>query len=205
MHSYGGMVCLFLVGNLGSTSELDISDADYCFIGEYASDYAGQSISSAGDVDGDGFADILIGSRENDDGGNRAGKAYLILASSLGSSTTIDLADADYAFVGESASDYAGQSVSSAGDVDGDGLVDLAVGAYGSWYSDGGSGRGQVYVLFLNADGTVKAEQKISSTTGGLVGPLHNFDRFGYSVGSLGDLDGDGVTCALQVGQALAP
>ena len=53
--------------------------------------------------------------------------------------------------------------------------------------------RGAVYILFLNADGTVRAETKISSTQGGLTGPLDDYDMFGYSVASLGDVDGDGV------------
>ncbi|MCP4958787.1 MAG: hypothetical protein GY925_05890, partial [Actinomycetia bacterium] len=77
------------------------------------------------------------------------------------------------------------------GDVDGDGLVDIAVSAHGD--DDGGGSRGAVYVLFLNADGTVKAEQKISSVTGGLTGPLDNSDSFGQSVAGVGDLDGDGI------------
>ena len=64
-------------------------------------------------------------------------------------------------------------------------LDDLAAG--------GGAGRGAVYILFLNADSTVKAEQKISNTQGGLTGPLDNADRFGSSVAALGDLDADGV------------
>ena len=57
----------------------------------------------------------------------------------------------------------------------------------------GGTYRGAVYVLFMNANGTVKSSQKIASGTGG--GPtLANGDHFGSSVASLGDLDGDGVT-----------
>jgi hypothetical protein len=51
-----------------------------------------------------------------------------------------------------------------------------------------------VYILFLNADGTVRAEQKISSTQGGLTGPLDSGDRFGSSVCNLGDVDRDGTT-----------
>ena len=50
-----------------------------------------------------------------------------------------------------------------------------------------------MWVLFLNADGTVKAHQKISDTEGGFTGTLDNDDRFGFSVASVGDLDGDGV------------
>jgi hypothetical protein len=49
-------------------------------------------------------------------------------------------------------------------------------------------------VLFLNTDGTVKSQQKISDTEGGFTGTLDDNDRFGWSAASLGDLDGDGVT-----------
>ena len=83
-----------------------------------------------------------------------------------------------------------GVSVASLGDLDGDGVGDLAVGA-GS--DDGGPGRGAVWVLFLNTNGTVKSHQKISDTEGGFTGILDDHDGFGRSVASLGDLDGDGV------------
>ncbi|MCP4303843.1 MAG: hypothetical protein GY788_02975, partial [bacterium] len=88
-------------------------------------------------------------------------------------------------------SDLFGRSTASIGDLDGDGIVDIAVGALAD--DDGGTGRGAVYVLFLNADGTVKAEQKISSTMGGLTGPLDDNDGFGWSVAGVGDVDGDGI------------
>ena len=87
--------------------------------------------------------------------------------------------------------DRFGTSVASLGDLDGDGVGDLAVGALGD--DDGGSFRGAVWVLFLNTDGTVKSHQKISDTQGGFTGGLDDFDNFGNSVASLGDLDGDGV------------
>ena len=81
--------------------------------------------------------------------------------------------------------------MASLGDLDGDGVTDLAVGAMGD--DTGGSYRGAVHVLLLNANGTVKSSVKIASGTNG--GPtLANGDRFGISVASLGDLDGDGVT-----------
>ncbi len=87
--------------------------------------------------------------------------------------------------------DWFGGSVASLGDLDGDGVGDLAVGA--PLDDDGGFFRGAVWVLFLDKDGTVKSHQKISDTEGGFTGTLDDGDVFGSSVGSLGDLDGDGV------------
>ncbi len=87
--------------------------------------------------------------------------------------------------------DRFGDSVASLGDLDDDGVGDLAVGAEGD--DDGGPDRGAVWILFLNTDGTVKSHQKISDTEGGFTGTLDGNDRFGISVDSLGDLDGDGV------------
>ncbi len=84
-----------------------------------------------------------------------------------------------------------GTSAASLGDIDGDGVGDLAVGVPNN--GDGGKLRGAVWVLFLNTDGTVKFDQKISDIQGGFTGILDNGDLFGTSVASLGDLDGDGV------------
>ena len=86
--------------------------------------------------------------------------------------------------------DYFGHAVAAIGDLDGDGITDLAVGADKD--DTGGYNRGAVYVLFLNANGTVKSSQKIVHNTGG--GPaLATSDRFGSSIAALGDLDGDGI------------
>ena len=87
--------------------------------------------------------------------------------------------------------DFFGRGASSLGDLDRDGITDLAVGA--PWDDTGGPNRGAVYVLFMNADGTVRNSQKIAHETGG--GPaLKNGDEFGWSASALGDLDGDGIT-----------
>ena len=77
--------------------------------------------------------------------------------------------------------DWFGTAVGSLGDLDGDGVGDLAVGAIAVW------------LLFLNADGTVKSHQKISANEGGFTGSLDNSDAFGSTAALLGDLNGDGV------------
>ena len=88
--------------------------------------------------------------------------------------------------------DQFGISVAGIGDLDGDGIEDLAVGAWGD--DDGGPSRGAVWILFLDTDGTIKSEQKISQNSGGFGGTLGDTGNFGGSIAALGDLDGDGIT-----------
>ncbi|MCP3938021.1 MAG: hypothetical protein GY708_21950, partial [Actinomycetia bacterium] len=157
------------------------------------SDNFGRSVGSIGDLDDDGVADVAVGAKGDDDGGTDRGAVYILFLNTDG---TIKAEQKISDTVGGLSavlddSDKFGTSVEGIGDVDGDGVEDIAVGA--DVDDDGGTDRGAVYVLFLNADGTVKAEQKISSTTGGLAGPLDDDDRFGFSVAGVGDLDGDGV------------
>ena len=87
--------------------------------------------------------------------------------------------------------DYFGSSCAGLGDLDGDGIGDLLVGAHRD--DDGVVDAGAAYVLFLNADGTVRSEQKISDGQGGFTGILGPADYFGWSVALLDDMDGDGV------------
>lgn len=92
------------------------------------------------------------------------------------------------------ATDLLGFSSAGLGDLDGDGVGDMIVGAPGD--DDGGVQRGAVWILFMNADGTVKHEQKISSTQGYFNSGLEDGDQFGYAVAALGDINGDGAVDA---------
>jgi hypothetical protein len=171
-----------------------ISDTEGNFVGTLDdSDYLGVSVSSLGDLDGDDVDDIAVGAPGDDDGGNDRGAVWILFLNSDGTVKGHQkISDTEGNFAGTlDDSDYLGASISSLGDFDGDGMTDIAVGA--QWDGDGGYRRGAVWILFLNVDGTVKSHQKISDTQGNFTGHLDDYDDFGISVASLGDLDGDGV------------
>jgi fimbrial isopeptide formation D2 family protein/uncharacterized repeat protein (TIGR01451 family) len=156
-------------------------------------------VAALGDFDHDGNDDLVVGANKNSDGGPSRGAVYLVYLNSDGTVKGHDkISEWSGNLTPNNAGgllpDYAafGSSVATVGDIDGDGVDDLAVGAYNQ--SDGGPARGAVYVLFLNADGTVNHSQKISSTAGGLPpGTIHDYDIFGFAVAPLGDMNADGV------------
>jgi hypothetical protein len=161
--------------------ELDPSDADATLVGESDHDYAGNFTAAAGDVDADGFRDILIGAFRQDDAGDRAGAAYLVRGGVTG---TLSLGDADAKLVGEAELDEAGVCVSGAGDVDADGHDDVLVGAWGN--DDGGPFAGAAYLML----GPVTGSLDLGRADLTLEGALR--DTAGWAVSSAGDLDGDG-------------
>jgi len=121
------------------TMDEDLSGVSASFWGEDASDRSGYSVSSAGDVNGDGYDDLLIGAHYDENGGAVAGQTYLILGKPTGWAMDINLSNSNASFWGEDAIDYSGYSVSSAGDVNGDGYDDLLIGA--PYDEDGGRRR----------------------------------------------------------------
>lgn len=103
----------------------NLSDADANFYGEDLEDQAGWDVQDAGDVDGDGFDDFLIGAWKNDAGGEDAGKVYLIKGRKQGWQGNIPLSEIETFYVGAQPGVYAGFSVASAGDVTGNGVDDI--------------------------------------------------------------------------------
>ena len=185
---YAGAAYLVYGSELVQGSSQGLGDLGVKFVGERFHDNAGASVASAGDVDGDGLADLLIGSYRNDTQAEDAGAVYVFLASSLGSSSVVDVSSADFILLGENQDDNAGFSLAGAGDVDGDGLHDLLVGA--RYSATGGLYAGAVYVV-LGAQLTDPGPVALADATCKLIGEEVS-DYAGLSVASAGDLDGDG-------------
>ena len=87
--------------------------------------------------------------------------------------------------------DQFGSAVTDLGDLEADGVTDLAVGT--PFNDDDGNDEGAVWILFMDDDGRVDQQQKISSNKGGFNGDLDNDDLFGSAVAGIGDLNGDGA------------
>jgi len=141
----------------------------YTFDGEAVGDWFGYTVSGAGDVDNDGYDDLIIGAPYSDSAGSDAGRAYVYSGQTGGLL---------YTFNGEAADDKFGWSVSGAGDINEDGYDDLIVGAY--WNGAGGSQAGRAYV-FSGLDGDT-----LYIFTGEAA-----YDRFGWSVSGAGDVNND--------------
>ncbi len=171
-----------------------ISDTEGGFSGILEdNDQFGAAIANIGDLNNDLLPEIAVGAIGDDDGGTDRGAIWIL---SLAANGTIfgfqKLSDGSGDFAGTLRDgDFFGSSIAGIGDLDADGIEDIAVGAIGD--DDGGVDRGAVWTLLMNADGTVRFEQKISATNGNFDGGLDDNDHFGSAVTGLGDVNGDGI------------
>lgn len=191
---FGAVWVLFLNADGTVMSHQKISALSGGFTGALGFlDNFGNAVSNLGDLNGDGVADIAVGALNDDDGGTNRGAVWVLFLKADGTvSSSQKISDTDGNFAADLANfDTFGTSVAGVGDLDMDGVPDLAVGAIGD--DDGGAQRGAVWMLLLNADGTVKSHQKISNTQGGFMATLDNSDWFGVSLAGIGDLDNDGI------------
>ena len=141
----------------------------------------GCSVATAGDVNGDGYSDVIVGAYLYTDGQAYEGRAYVYMGSPAGLYFL-----AVWAAESDQAGAYFGYSVATAGDVNGDGYSDVIVGAY--LYDAGETNEGRAFIYFGSADGLSLSSPPLTLESD------REYAWFGYSVGTAGDVNGDGYS-----------
>jgi len=187
----GGVWILFLDAMGKVRGQQEIADSTGGFGGNLGNeDNFGSAVTAIGDVNGDGITDLAVGAPNSDDGFDNAGAVWILFMKMDGKVESRQKISSNGGSFGNNlkADDQFGAAVAGIGDLDKDGIPDLAVGAPGT-----SAGKGVIWVLFLDAGGKVREKQKIADGTGGFNGSLVDNDRFGSAIAAVGDQDGDGI------------
>ena len=181
-------------------SDIAAGRGGFKIAGAYSIDITGESVSGTGDINGDGYADVVVGAPNGLAGNGFApGVAYVVFGKADGDLVNLrEIATGTSAqgfrIIGKNNGDRTGGSVSGTGDVNGDGLADLIVGSRDS--SNGHVDNGAAYVVFGNADGGDVRLADIAAGTSArgfqIIG-AESRDGVGDAVSGAGDVNGDGL------------
>ncbi|MGK7913879.1 MAG: FG-GAP-like repeat-containing protein [Synechococcus sp.] len=181
-----------LPGNGGNGSN------GFAINGEEFADRSGTSVSSAGDFNGDGNSDLIIGAPANTatNGREDAGESYVIFGGQTPYSSPVELSSLNgsdgFSLNGEFDRDESGISVSSAGDLNKDGFDDIIIGAPRSDIN-GKSNVGKSYVVFGRSTGFPSELSNLNGLNGFTINGIKSEDDLGRQVSNIGDVNGDGI------------
>ena len=201
-----GVVNAAVVTPAMELSDLQMSDNDGGFLlnGVNMGDRSGYSVSGAGDINGDGLADIIIGARDADPNGANSGASYVVFGKSDGGGGIVELSTiatdgAGFVLNGVDEGDRSGRSVSGAGDINGDGLDDILIGASRAGVGGGQSPNGVGYVVFGKSDSgavqlaTIDDDSNLDGFAIRTAGSIESPYDGRISVSRAGDVNGDGL------------
>ncbi|BAY74558.1 hemolysin-type calcium-binding region [Nostoc linckia NIES-25] len=191
--------------NVGSGGIFNLSSLNgtngFLINGIAEDDRSGNSVSNAGDVNGDGIDDLIIGAFfASSNGKSFTGQSYVVFGrKNVGSGGILNLSSLNgingFAINGIGETNFSGNSVSNAGDVNGDGIDDLIIGAIGD-FGNGNQFAQQSYVVFGGknvGNGGIFNLSSLNGTNGFLINNIDKDDLLNVSVSNAGDVNGDGI------------
>lgn len=192
----GGQTYIIFGRDSGWAKDVSLANVNASFTGEVGVDFSGADVAGLGDVNGDGYGDILIGASRNTEGGgqhgnvqNQAGQVYIVFGKGSGWAMDASLADADASFWGR-IGDHLGNILDGVGDINNDGYNDMLIGL--PWSSDGFDQQGKVYLILGKESGWTMDKKLDANCDASFLGASTR-EYAGSQVSGAGDFNDDGI------------